>query len=122
FDDSDEGFFENLVRESMYEQINDTKIDRTFEELQKLCTPCETGLNIDSVITFNFDDILEKYLTPKVCESIYESGIQPKPKKLPVYHVHGFLPRKESKEKLDNGNKITFSEDLYHQLYTDVYC
>ena len=122
FDDSDEGFFENLVRESIYEQIDDTKIDRTFEELQKLCTPCETGLNIDSIITLNFDDILEKYLTLQACEPIYEAGTQPKSGKLPVYHVHGFLPRKESKEKLDNGNRITFSEDLYHQLYTDVYC
>jgi hypothetical protein len=122
FDDPDEGSFENLVRESMYEQINDTKIDRTFEELQKLCTPCETGLNIDSIITLNFDDILEKYLTSYVCEPIYEAGIKPKSGKLPVYHVHGFLPRKESKEKLDNSNKIIFSEDLYHQLYTDVYC
>lgn len=121
-DPSDEVCLESLVRSIIYEQINDTKIDRTFEELQKLCTLCETDQNIDSVITFNFDDILEKYLTPEVCEPIYEAGIQPNSRKLPIYHVHGFLPRKESKEKLDSSNKITFSEDLYHQLYTDVYC
>ena len=121
-DNLDEGSFEHFVRESIYEQINDNKIDRTFEELQKLCTPYETGLNIDSIITLNFDDILEKYLTPKVCEPIYEAGIQLNLGKLPIYHVHGFLPRKESKEKLDNSNKIIFSEDVYHQLYNDVYC
>ena len=33
-----------------------------------------------------------------------------------------FPHRKNNKEKLDNRNKITFSEDFYHQLYTDVYC
>ena len=36
---------------------------------------------------------------------------------LPIYHVHGYIPR--------NGNgldtKITLGEDLYHQQYTNIY-
>jgi len=37
---------------------------------------------------------------------------------IPIYHVHGFLPRKG---KLNRENKITLGENVYHEQYSDVY-
>jgi len=52
-------------------------------------------------------------------KTIYDTGIQPEEGQLPIYHVHGFLPREG---ELDSKYKITLSEELYHELYTDNYC
>jgi hypothetical protein len=80
---------ENLVRELLYEEIIDDEIDPIFKEVNKFCLPYKKVPCIDSIITFNFDDVLEKFLTSKVCKSIYKDGIQPNIKKLSIYHVHG---------------------------------
>jgi len=40
------------------------------------------------------------------------------PNEIGIYHVHGFLPRKD---EIKTDNKITLSEDIYHAQYNDIY-
>lgn len=123
-DSSEELVFENLVRESIYDELKNIETDELFKEIQQFCMPFTKDGNIDSIITFNYDDILEKCLEEinKNIKTIYNANIQSEDGVLPIYHVHGFLPRKSTQEKLGVHNKIIFSEDIYHQLYTDIYC
>ena len=114
--------FEEAVRAAIYEEIDLTKESNTFKEIRQLCVAPGKSPNLDSIITYNYDDILEKYLSDSNIEipfkSIYSVGMNPRHRELPIYHVHGFLPQNCS---LDETNKITLSEDIYHQQYNDVY-
>lgn len=49
---------------------------------------------------------------------IYHVGMTVENDELPIYHVHGYLPRKG---KLSEINNITFGESVYHQQYNDTY-
>lgn len=77
---------------------------------------------LESVITYNFDDFLEQSLKNKRLSeyrSIYKGTI-PDSGKIPIYHVHGFIPQ----SFLDNGenaSEIIFDEAKYHELYEDPY-
>lgn len=119
---NDELYFEEIVRKSIYKKIDSTITDKLFEEIRELCNITEKSHNLDSIITYNFDDVLETHLssfnTKNAFKSIYNVGIRAKVDELPIYHVHGFLPRKG---KLSSENKITLSEDIYHQQYTNIY-
>lgn len=79
------------------------------------------GGGIKSIVTYNFDDLLEQKFeqsgipTHIICN---ENGRQ-KVNKLNVYHVHGYLPNDYSKT-FDEPNLI-FSEEDYHRVYRDAY-
>lgn len=114
--------FEEAVRKSIYDELNISKKSKTFEEICQLCAAPGKTPNLNSIITYNFDDLLETYLRNLKIEipfkSIFKLGDSPTPQELPIYHVHGYLPQKE---KLTNDNKITLSEDIYHHQYSDIY-
>jgi hypothetical protein len=87
----------------------------------KLCMPTRHNF-LKSVITYNFDDVLERKLHKMHVEfkTISDSNVNVKKTALPIYHVHGFLP--ESLDEFDNLN-IIFSDDDYNrqsssQLYS----
>lgn len=91
--------------------------------IASLCTPSRTGAKIKSVLTYNFDDLLERELENRqlAFRSIFEEIDLASPEELPVYHVHGFLP--EDRDKYPNIEKATlvFSEEGYHKIYGDAY-
>ncbi|HDK9808218.1 TPA: SIR2 family protein, partial [Klebsiella pneumoniae] len=76
-----------------------------------------------SVITYNFDDLLERQLISNsiLHRCIYTNNESFDPDELPVYHVHGFLP--ENRKLYDGLDKSTlvFSEEGYHHIYSDSY-
>lgn len=116
---------EKNIRDILYKNANKIKIPLLYEEIGHLYASSKNGANLNSIITFNYDNTLEKFLaqldTKFKCKPIYCDGMQPKDGDFPIYYVHGYLPSEDIKEELDISNKITFSEDIYHQLYTDVY-
>jgi hypothetical protein len=86
---------------------------------------------VQSIITYNYDDLLEENLLFKnVRCTTALSGSQRIPDgSLPVYHVHGlvsvrdyaeFLKSDRSKQISARGNFV-FSEDEYHAEYSDPY-
>ncbi|MCF7569668.1 SIR2 family protein [Sabulilitoribacter arenilitoris] len=114
--------FESMVREVLYSKIDKDKNSDLLNEIVKICVAPGKSPNLDSIITYNFDDILEYKLDQTGLEvpykSVYGLGIEIKNGELPIYHVHGYLPEDK---KLTDSNKITFGESNYHQQYSDLY-
>ncbi|MFM7976803.1 MAG: SIR2 family protein, partial [Pirellula sp.] len=51
-------------------------------------------------------------------KSIYSEAIDHDPSDLPVYHVHGFLPRTAT---IPTENELVFSEDAYHSQFIEAF-
>ena len=88
-----------------------------------MCLPRRTGAKVKSVVTYNFDDLLERQLTSNAIlyRCIYTDNESYDPDELPVYHLHGFLPEdRKLYDGLDNCT-LVFSEEGYHQIYSDSY-
>ncbi|MDO6739430.1 SIR2 family protein [Wenyingzhuangia sp. 2_MG-2023] len=111
-----------MVREVLYSNINKEKQSLLFDEIIKLCVAPGKSPNLDSIITYNFDDILESKLEKTGLEIPYKTihgiGMEIKNDELPIYHVHGYLPENG---KLNSSHKITFGENNYHEQYSNIY-
>lgn len=119
--DKKELSFERAVRKILYEKIKlDTKSE-LMDEIVGFCVAPGNSPSLNSIITYNFDDILEQKLNQVGVDipfqSIYGIGMNANGQ-LPIYHVHGFLPEKG---KLTMQNLITFGESIYHKQYSDIY-
>lgn len=113
--------FEEAVRKVLYEDLDINKKSELMDEIVNFCVAPGKSPNIDSIISYNFDDVLEQRLN-KVgvtvpFKPIYGIGMNPNGQ-LPIYHVHGYLPHKG---KISENNQITFGESIYHKQYTDIY-
>jgi hypothetical protein len=109
--------FEKFVRCALYKGTESKKSkSKLLDEIIRLCSDGEGEKLLDCIITYNYDDTLEYYLeenNQKNYRSIYYSEMD-EPGMIPIYHVHGFLPRKGN---LTDKNKIILSEEAYHVLY-----
>jgi len=114
--------FEEIVRKVLYAEINQPAASHLMDEIVKFCVAAGKSPNLDSIITYNFDDLVEQHLLKTNIEvpfrPIYGLGMNPEPGELPIYHVHGFLPEKG---ELSGLNQITFGENVYHKHYSDIY-
>ncbi|MCI4668959.1 MAG: SIR2 family protein [Bacteroidia bacterium] len=119
--------FENRVRDTIYEKINKEKESLLFNQLMRYIFPEDNSSLLNSIITYNFDDILEykigKYsddngISDKKTVSIYGHDKVFGKGMIPIYHVHGFLPEKG---KITEDNLIVLGETTYHNEYHDVY-
>ena len=97
------------------------------EESNLINTLCQTikSREVDSVITFNYDVLLEEGLERIKLKttSISEKNIQIKDH-VPIYHVHGIIPRVlKLDEQSHSLSYITpvLTEHDYHELYGDIY-
>lgn len=88
-----------------------------------LCAPSRTGAKMRSVLTYNFDDLLERELKSRGISyrSIFEELDLPSPEELPIYHVHGFLPENRKDYEKINKATLVFSEEGYHHIYKEAY-
>lgn len=113
--------FEDAVRKVLYETINLDRKSELMDEIVNYCVAPGRSPNLDSIISYNFDDILEQRLSQVGVQvphkSIYGIGMNPDGQ-LPIYHVHGFL---QQKGRLTEQNQITFGESIYHKQYVDIY-
>lgn len=74
------------------------------------------------IVTFNYDDILERFieenmpaLNPK---PVYSEGYKLKRSQLPIYHVHGYLPKSGP---VPSGAHLILSEEAYHGRFEDAF-
>jgi hypothetical protein len=122
FHETKNSSFEEAVRKVLYSELNFTKISPVMDEIVKFCVAAGKSPNLDSIISYNFDDLVEQHLLNTNVEipfrPIYGIGMNPKLGELPIYHVHGYLPENG---KLNDNNQITFGENVYHKQYTDIY-
>lgn len=114
--------FEEAVRKILYEEIKRDSVSPLMDEIVRYCIAPGKSPNLNSIITYNFDDILEQNIKKMSVDlpfkSIYGLGMDVEMGELPIYHVHGYLPEKE---KLSDANQITFGENIYHKQYVDTY-
>ncbi|MEC9428418.1 MAG: SIR2 family protein [Pseudomonadota bacterium] len=94
-----------------------------IKSIAAMCLPRRTGAKVKSVVTYNFDDLLERQLANNAIlhRCIYTENESYDPDELPIYHVHGYLPEnRKLHEGLDNST-LVFSEEGYHHIYTNSY-
>jgi hypothetical protein len=124
--------FVNMIQIALYNPTGFYGFDRRPREIRKLLAKNKTlnGIaqlcrhtilgkrGVQSVVTYNYDDLLERMLDPSRCSPVWK-GIPLRSNKLPIYHVHGFIPFGErSGSRLD---EIVLSEDQYHRAAQDPY-
>lgn len=75
--------------------------------------------NLRSVITYNYDTLIEDCLKAKgkSCFSVYKNS-RDESNSFPVYHVHGIVFR-ENESVLPED--IVLTEDDYHRVYSEVF-
>lgn len=125
--------FNTYLHESLYDDC-DTSFGklRTHHTLAAVFSllMISKGRNPSSVVTLNYDDILETYLNYHGVKtaSSYGSNIINKNVDIMVYHPHGFLPAKVNKQQLNQRVVITSSDyakkvgdvgDPWHVLVLD---
>lgn len=110
--------FMETIRGALYsESLQSSDL---LEAISDLCRPQRSRESLNSVITFNFDDLVERSLSSQQIKyrSIFGEGQKAERSELPIYHVHGFLPRDG---ELAKANEIVFSEDAYHSQFIDPF-
>lgn len=114
--------FENAIRDALYDELSVGEHSSLLKEIRQYCIAAGKNPNLDSIITYNYDDLLEKCLRDIDVDipfcPIYSSGMKHKKEELPIYHVHGYLPQTVP---LTRKNKVILGEDGYHQQYSDMY-
>jgi hypothetical protein len=91
-----------------------------IDAIVDLARPQRDGKPLDSIVTFNFDSLIEENLERSNIRNrpIYTEAIRHRSNELPVYHVHGFLPRGG---KIPPDAEVVFSEDAYHSQFMDSF-
>jgi hypothetical protein len=119
---SGEKFEERLSGLLYAEAVNETE-GTLLGAVADLCMATRRGSRVHSVVTYNYDDLLEETLTKRRVRalSVYEAKGAPSIDDLPVYHVHGFLPRDRSLFGSSAEAPVVFAEQQYHLLYTDPF-
>jgi hypothetical protein len=90
----------------------------TLRAVAQLCRRSVAGKRgVHSVITYNYDDLLEWLLVGR-CQPVWRATSL-RPRQLPIYHVHGFVPLQDGEgSRLD---EIVLSEDQYNRAAQDPY-
>ena len=110
--------FLKTIRDALYKGNPSTS--KLLDVIVELCRPQRSRESLHSIITFNFDDLIESNLSKnhiRYC-SVFNEGQRPEKEDLPIYHVHGFLP---SKGELSVDHNVVFSEDAYHSHFIDSF-
>lgn len=94
-----------------------------IKSIVAMCLPRRTGAKIRSVVTYNFDDLIERQLRGQSIQfySAFSDTDILDPDELPIYHVHGFLPENPDDYEFLEKSTLVFSEEGYHQIYSESY-
>ncbi len=113
--------FEGSVREALYSGASNTS--DTLKSIANLCAPKRGKVGIKAIVTYNFDDLIEKNLKNINLnyKSIYNDGIIPNSDEIGIYHVHGFLPQSKAGYGDLTKSLLVFSEEGYHKLMLEPY-
>ena len=73
-----------------------------------LARPRRNITSLNSIISFNFDSLIEENLDKFGIKhrAIYSEAIKHRIHELPIYHVHGYLPRKKQNNSTENGSCV----------------
>ena len=109
--------FADALRAALYK---DAPIETDLlKTIKRMAMPGRNGAMLDSIISFNFDDLVEKVLGTDVEHvAVHDHGLEVPSDALAIYHVHGFVPQVRDKSIRSN---IVFSEESYHDQFRDSF-
>lgn len=115
--------FKDEIKKALYKNVKSINDQPLLETIAKLSQPRRKKVGIESIITYNFDDLLERHLERNGVEfkSMYREADYEEPTKIPIYHVHGFIPKEEKKYTNLDQSVLVFSEDGYLHMQSDPY-
>jgi SIR2-like protein len=131
---NDQPAFLNLLRTTLYEGLlqpdHEPRLpssgdlrrgNPTLNAITELCSPLN-GAGIKSVITYNYDSLLEQALDQTRYQPIWKAGRSSPTGELPIYHVHGYVPF-EGHERNSGScpSEIVLTEDQYNRVASDPY-
>ena len=110
--------FQSEMRDALY--ASNPTSSQLIESIVRLSRPQRDGKPLDSIITFNFDCLIEENLRASSIPNhpIFSEAISHGSHEMPVYHVHGYLPRLD---QLPPDGDLVFSEDAYHSQFLDPF-
>ena len=113
--------YNRLVHEALYLNNLETKSE-LLDAISLICAPTRNHIGIQGIVTYNFDDLIERKLNADniLNNPIYNEQGCSMPDRLSIFHVHGFLP--QVNETDENEHELIFSEEDYHKVYRDAYC
>lgn len=106
------------LRAALYKDVLESS--PIIDAICEMAKPRRAGNVLDSIVTFNFDDLLEASMDRNgipYCE-IYTEGERARPNEIPIYHVHGYLPQRGD---ISSDMNVVFSEDAYHDQFIDPF-
>ncbi|MEO4177586.1 SIR2 family protein [Acinetobacter pittii] len=114
--------FIELLRKNLYKSESN-RDSELINVIGNLCKPSRTGAKINSIINYNFDDILEQHFQSQNLKykSIYHHNPTYTNEELPIFHVHGFIPEVSKNYKDLELIEMVFSEEGYHRMYSNPY-
>jgi hypothetical protein len=91
-----------------------------IDAIVELARPRRNHNPLHAIVTFNFDDLIEHNLSQHAVTHccIFSEGQRPRASEIPIYHVHGYLPRAG---ELSEAHSVVFSEDAYHSQFIDPF-
>ena len=101
------------MRSILYSDIN-----RESALVKTICDIiCDSSKRVQSVITYNYDDLIEIELQKRGFEyySVFRKNRSNDYYRVPVYHVHGFIPEH------GNATKVVLCEEDYHEIYSQAF-
>lgn len=114
----DEDLFLQRLRQHLYANWRKPKARTALEAIGELVAKGRRSSGVASIVTFNFDDLLERELARRGVAT--KSVIGPERQLgsgLPVIHAHGFIPRSGALERAN----LVFTEPDYHRLTESVF-
>lgn len=116
--DDPQTLFLEKVREHLYpKHPPEPREPTTLTAVADFIKKSNEDSGITAVVSFNYDDLLERKLEGSVDFRSVWSDRRRRDKRLPILHPHGFLPQEGDFKDCD----LVFTEDDYHGLTTSVF-
>lgn len=115
--------FHDKLKNALYRKYKHVLNSKSLlNSIGMLCRPIRSRIGVYAIVTYNYDDILEFYFKEMGVKHkvIYKEYDIPVYTKLPIYHVHGYIP-KNGKFTQEKKNSIVFAEEEYHSQYKEPY-
>lgn len=110
--------FHEEVRKALYAESPTSS--PLIDSVVALARPKRNGRPLDSIVTFNFDDLVEQNLEAQQIphRAIFSEAVHHELHEMPIYHVHGYLPHAG---EIPDEMELVFSEDAYHTQFIDPF-
>lgn len=91
---------------------------RSIIDCCKKSVPGKKG--VGSIVSYNYDNLVELCLGEHAenFETVYRGNTRLTSGKIPIYHVHGYIPYQKNDVAFDD---LVFSEDQYNRVFQDPY-